>query len=108
MPIQYEGIVAEHRAVRGRAGLFDLSHMGEFFFTCGGARATVDRLVSSDVAGLASGQARFGLLCNERGTIVDDVIVYRAGEAEYMMDVKVAKIATDRAHVVSHLAAEVS
>ncbi|OLC19877.1 MAG: hypothetical protein AUH33_04965 [Chloroflexi bacterium 13_1_40CM_68_21] len=108
MPIQYEGIVAEHRAVRGRAGLFDLSHMGEFFFTGGGARAAVDRLVSSDVAGLASGQARYGLLCNERGTIVDDVIVYRTGEAEYMMVVNAANIAKDRAHVLSHLADEVT
>ena len=52
MPIQYSGIVAEHRAVRSRAGLFDLSHMGEFHFRGRGAQATVDRLVSSDVAGL--------------------------------------------------------
>ena len=51
MPIQYEGIVAEHRAVRGRAGLFDLSHMGEFFFKGHGAGATLDRLISSDIAG---------------------------------------------------------
>jgi glycine cleavage system T protein (aminomethyltransferase) len=58
MPIQYEGIVAEHRAVRSRAGLFDLSHMGEFFFTRG-ADAALDRLVSSDIAGLAVGQARY-------------------------------------------------
>jgi len=55
MPIQYEGIVAEHRAVRGRAGLFDLSHMGEFFFTGAGAGPALDRLVSSDIAGLAPG-----------------------------------------------------
>src|SRR5207302_9861019 len=66
MPIQYEGIVAEHRAVRGRAGLFDLSHMGEFFFRGRGAGETLDRLVSSDIAGLAVGQARYGLLTNER------------------------------------------
>jgi aminomethyltransferase len=108
MPIQYEGIVAEHRAVRGRAGLFDLSHMGEFFFKGRGAGATIDRLVSSDIAGLAVGQARYGLLTNERGTIVDDVIVYRISDGEYMMVVNAANIAKDRAHVLAHLNEDVA
>ena len=108
MPIQYEGILAEHRAVRERAGLFDLSHMGEFTFSGSGARANVDRLVSSDVAGLAIGQARYGLLTNERGTIVDDVIVYRTGEAEYLVVVNAANVAKDRAHVLRHLADDVA
>ena len=108
MPIQYEGIVAEHRAVRGYAGLFDLSHMGEFFLKGRGAGATLDRLVSSDIAGLAVGQARYGLLTNERGTIVDDVIVYRISEAEYMVVVNAANIAKDRAHVLAHLGEDVA
>src|SRR5256885_3431302 len=108
MPIQYEGIVAEHRAVRGRAGLFDLSHMGEFFFKGRGARATLDRLVSSDIAGLAAGQAPYGLLTNERGTIVDDVIVYRISEGEYMVVVNAANIAKDRAHVLARLGEDVA
>ena len=103
MPIQYDGIVVEHRTVRSRAGLFDLSHMGEFLFTGKGARTDVDRLVSSDIAGLAIGEARYGLLCNEGGTIVDDVIVYRTGETEYLMVVNAANIAKDRAHVLRSL-----
>jgi len=103
MPIQYEGIVAEHRAVRGHAGVFDLSHMGEFFFKGRGASSTLDRLVSSDIAGLAAGQARYGLLTNERGTIVDDVIVYRISDGEYMVVVNAANIAKDHAHVLAHL-----
>lgn len=107
MPIQYEGIVAEHRAVRSAAGLFDLSHMGEFVFQGRGAGALVDRLVSSDIAGLAVGQARYGLLTNERGTIVDDVIVYRTADTEYLMVVNAANIAKDRAHVLGHLAKDV-
>ena len=107
MPIQYEGIVAEHRAVRSAAGIFDLSHMGEFVFQGRGAGALVDRLVSSDVAGLTVHQARYGLLTNERGTIVDDVIVYRTAEAEYLMVVNAANIAKDRAHVQTHLAKDV-
>ncbi|HKC91908.1 MAG TPA: glycine cleavage system aminomethyltransferase GcvT, partial [Candidatus Limnocylindria bacterium] len=108
MPIQYEGIVAEHRAVRGHAGLFDLSHMGEFFFKGRGAGATIDHLVSSDIAGLGVGQARYGLLTNERGTIVDDVIVYRISDGEYMMVVNAANIAKDRVHVLAHLNQDVA
>ena len=108
MPIQYEGIVAEHRAVRNNAGLFDLSHMGEFLFKGRGAGATIDRLVSSDIAGLTVGQARYGLLTNERGTIVDDVIVYRIGDGEFMMVVNAANIAKDRAHVLAHLSEDVA
>ncbi len=126
MPIQYGGIVAEHRAVRTAAGLFDLSHMGEFYFSGARAGAALDRLVSSDIAGLEVGQARYGLLCNERGTIVDDVIVYRlapehyqqagvsrpasTGRAElgsYMMVVNASNIAKDAAHVRAHLPPDV-
>jgi aminomethyltransferase len=108
MPIQYPtGIVAEHRAVRTNAGLFDLSHMGEFFFVGNGAGAALDGLVSSDIAGLAVGQARYGLLTNERGTIVDDVIVYRLADDEYLMVVNAANIAKDHAHIQEHLPAGV-
>ena len=103
MPIQYTGIVAEHRAVREAAGIFDLSHMGEFHFDGPEAQAAVDRLVSSDVAGLEPGQARYGLLCNEKGTIVDDVIVYRTGADHLLMVVNAANIEKDEAHVRRHL-----
>jgi aminomethyltransferase len=108
MPIQYPtGIVAEHRAVRQNAGLFDLSHMGEFFFIGDKAGAAIDGMVSSDIAGLAVGQARYGLLTNERGTIVDDVIVYRLADDEYLMVVNAANVAKDHAHVQAHLPAGV-
>ena len=108
MPIQYPaGIVAEHRAVRTAAGLFDLSHMGEFFFRGNGAGAALDGLVSSDIAGLEPGQARYGLLTNERGTIVDDVIVYRLGREQYMMVVNAANIDKDHAHVERYLPKDV-
>jgi aminomethyltransferase len=104
LPIQYPtGIVAEHRAVRTNAGLFDLSHMGEFFVHGPAGGAALDRLVSSDIAGLAVGQARYGLLTNERGTIVDDVIVYRLSEDEHLVVVNAANIAKDRAHLEAHL-----
>ena len=108
MPIQYAGIVAEHRGVREAAGLFDLSHMGEFHFEGPAALAAVDRLVSSDIAGLAVGQARYGLLCNERGTIVDDVIVYRTGADHVLMVVNAANIEKDEAHVRRQLKKDVA
>ena len=99
MPIQYAGIIGEHRAVRGAAGLFDLSHMGEFFFEGPGAQTALDRLISSDIAGLDVGHARYGLLTNERGTIVDDVIVYRIAPQRLMVVVNASNIEKDAAHV---------
>ena len=107
MPIQYAGIISEHRAVRGAAGLFDLSHMGEFFFEGAGAQAAIDRLVSSDIGGLDVGHARYGVLTNERGTIVDDVIVYRIAPERFMVVVNAANIEKDAAHVRKHLPAGV-
>ena len=104
MPIHYPtGIVTEHRAVRGAAGLFDLSHMGELYLRGKGAGAAADRLVSSDIAGLQVGQARYGLLCNERGTIVDDVIVYRLEAETYLVVANASNVAKDLAHVRAHL-----
>ena len=108
MPIQYPtGIVGEHRAVRGAAGLFDLSHMGEFYFSGPKAGAAIDRMVSSDIAGLEVGQARYGLLTNEKGTIVDDVIVYRLAPEHFMMVVNAANVEKDAAHVRALLPSDV-
>ena len=107
MPIQYAGIVGEHRAVRGAAGLFDLSHMGEFFFEGTGALRALDHLVSSDIAGLEVGHARYGLLTNEKGTIVDDVIVYRVAPQRLMMVVNASNVEKDAAHVKRHLPSDV-
>jgi glycine cleavage system T protein (aminomethyltransferase) len=105
MPIQYpSGIVAEHRTVRTAAGLFDLSHMGEVYLRGPKALAAVDRLVSSDIAGLQVGQARYGLLCNERGTIVDDVIVYRVEPETCLIVVNASNREKDLAHIRAHLA----
>ncbi|GAC1497643.1 MAG: glycine cleavage system aminomethyltransferase GcvT [Candidatus Limnocylindrales bacterium] len=107
MPIQYPtGIVTEHRTVRADAGIFDLSHMGELHVTGPGTLAALDRLVSSDIAGLAVGQARYGLLCNEGGTIVDDVIVYRLREDEALVVVNASNIAKDRAHIAARLSGD--
>ena len=71
MPLQYRGIVAEHQAVRERAGIFDVSHMGELWFEGARAAAVVDRLVTNDVSALEPGQAMYTCCCNPAGTILD-------------------------------------
>jgi len=77
MPIQYKGIVDEHRAVRERAGIFDVSHMGELELEGQGAVQAVNELVTNDLDRVSDGQAMYTCCCNERGTILDDLIVYR-------------------------------
>jgi aminomethyltransferase len=77
MPVQYEGIKAEHNAVRNHAGLFDVSHMGEAVFRGPDAEEAVQRLVTRDVSRLEEGQAGYSAVCYESGGTVDDVIVYR-------------------------------
>ncbi|HTN03211.1 MAG TPA: glycine cleavage system aminomethyltransferase GcvT, partial [Planctomycetaceae bacterium] len=81
MPVQYTGIVEEHTAVRTAAGLFDISHMGRLIFQGPGAGEFLNQLVTSRVDNLAVGQIRYGLVCNEQGGILDDVLVYRLDDA---------------------------
>ncbi|HEX9295344.1 MAG TPA: glycine cleavage system aminomethyltransferase GcvT [Polyangiaceae bacterium] len=85
MPVQYAGIVEEHRAVRRAAGLFDVSHMGEIELQGEHAAAVVDYLVTGDAAALADGRALYTCACNERGTILDDLIVYRLGREAFLI-----------------------
>jgi len=78
MPVQYpSGITTEHKAVRDRAGLFDVSHMGEFIIRGADAIKFVSHVTTNDVAGLAIGQAHYSSILNERGTFEDDCLVYR-------------------------------
>lgn len=77
MPVQYTGIIDEHRRVRAAAGLFDVSHMGEIEISGPQAEACCARLFANDARRLRPGRAQYSLICNERGGIVDDVIVYR-------------------------------
>src|SRR5438093_13759998 len=85
MPIEYRGTLAEHQAVRERVGLFDLMHLGKVVVAGPGALATVQRTVTNDVAKSAVGQAQYNTVLNERGGIVDDLIVYRLGEERYFV-----------------------
>jgi aminomethyltransferase len=85
MPIQYAGIVEEHRAVRTAAGLFDVSHMGELELRGEHAASVVDNLITGDAAALEDGKALYTCACNEQGTILDDLIVYRIARDAFLV-----------------------
>ena len=85
MPVQYEGVIQEHRAVRTDAGVFDVSHMGEIEVEGPRAHEFLQRLLSNDLDKLAPGQAQYTLLTNERGGIIDDLIAYRLEPCRYLL-----------------------
>jgi aminomethyltransferase len=85
MPIQYKGVVEEYHAVRSKAGLFDVSHMGRLVVSGSDAAGLLQRVTTNNVDGLAVGQAHYSMVCNERGGIKDDIFVYRMAEAEYLL-----------------------
>lgn len=85
MPLQYAGIIAEHLAVRARVGIFDVSHLGRLEVRGQDALAFLQRLATSDLARLAPGRARYTLFCREDGGILDDSLVYRLGDGEYLI-----------------------
>lgn len=103
LPVQFTGIQKEHEAVRTRAGLFDVSHMGEFYVTGAGAEAFLQRMTTNDVTRLGDGQAQYTLLCNPEGGTVDDLLVYRLGEERYLLVVNASNIGKDFEWLRSHL-----
>jgi aminomethyltransferase len=98
MPLQYTSMREEHLAVRERAGIFDVSHMGEFVMEGPSAVSTLERIVTNEVDTLNVGQARYNLVCNDRGGIVDDTLVYRDADEAYTMVVNAGPRPTDLAH----------
>lgn len=103
MPAQYGGILSEHLAARSAAALFDTCHMGELRISGPGALETLESLVSSDLASVSSGQCRYGLLCNPEGGVLDDLVVYRLSEQEFMLVVNASTLAGDYEWIVSHV-----
>jgi len=99
MPVQYSGILQEHQAVRTHAGLFDVSHMGEFKVEGSDALAFLQELVPNDVAKLAIHQALYTQLCRPDGNTIDDLLVYRMAERHYMLVVNAGNIAKDLAWI---------
>lgn len=105
MPLQYEGILAEHRAVREGVGVFDVSHMGEFLIKGSGAAAFLDELLTNPISNLKLGRVRYSPMCYETGGTVDDLVVY-ALEDGYMLVVNAANLAKDAEWIKSHLPEE--
>lgn len=102
MPVQYAGILQEHKAVRESCGVFDISHMGEFFVEGPGATAWLDSLLTNNLAALPAGHAQYTLLLNERGGVIDDLIAYRLGPDRFLLIVNAAKISEDAAWLRQH------
>src|SRR5215475_9382023 len=90
MPVEYSGLISEHMAVRKAAGLFDVSHMGEFEVEGSGALAFLQRVTANDVAKLADGQGQYSALPLSNGAPVDDVIVYRRAPERFLVVVNAA------------------
>ncbi|HFE44697.1 MAG TPA: glycine cleavage system aminomethyltransferase GcvT, partial [Nannocystis exedens] len=95
MPLQYEGILAEHRCVREHVGIFDVSHMGEIDFVGADALAAIQRLITNDAARLENGRALYTTVCYADGGIVDDCIVYRFAADRFRIVVNASNISKD-------------
>jgi aminomethyltransferase len=104
MPIEYSGIAQEHMAVRTRAGLFDVSHMGEIEIAGSDALAAVQQISCNDASKLQVGQALYSGLLTPQGTFVDDILVYRLAAAHFLLVVNAANVQKDTAWIASHIA----
>lgn len=102
MPILYEGVNAEHETVRNGVGVFDVSHMGEFFLSGPNALALIQKVTSNDAATLTIGRAQYSCLPNNEGGIVDDLIVYKMEEEKYLLVVNASNIEKDWEWISSH------
>ena len=85
MPIQYASVIDEYQTVRSAAGLFDVSHMGRIIVSGQGSLTFLQRLTTNNVSALATGQAQYSMVCNEKGGIKDDIFVYRTGDMQYLL-----------------------
>ena len=104
MPISYEGIEAEHRAVRSAVGVFDVSHMGEVLITGPQATMFVNYIFTGDVAPLPAGKVVYGMMLNDNGGTVDDLLVYKRDDSEYFLVINASNIDKDVAWIKSHAA----
>ncbi|MGX7666613.1 glycine cleavage system aminomethyltransferase GcvT [Flavobacterium pedocola] len=102
MPVQYEGVNIEHETVRSGVGVFDVSHMGEFFLKGENALALIQKVTSNDASKLVDGKAQYSCLPNNDGGIVDDLIVYKIADNHYMLVVNASNIEKDWNWISSH------
>ena len=102
MPVQYEGVNVEHEIVRNGVGVFDVSHMGEFFLKGENALALIQKVTSNDASKLVNGKAQYSCLPNNDGGIVDDLIVYKIKDNHYLLVVNASNIEKDWNWISSH------
>lgn len=103
MPIQYKGIVEEHNAVRTACGVFDVSHMGEVIVSGQDATRFVNYIFSNDVEPAHPGQCLYGMMLNERGGVVDDLLVYKFNENRYLLVINASNIEKDENWIVERM-----
>jgi aminomethyltransferase len=102
MPVQYSSIINEHTAVRTGAGIFDISHMGQFLVSGSQSGAWLNRMFTNHIGKLAPGQGQYTLMLNENGGVIDDLIAYRTGENDYFLVVNASMIEEDYFWLAKH------
>lgn len=102
MPVQYEGVTVEHQKVREGVGVFDVSHMGEFFISGEGALPLIQKITTNDASTLVDGRAQYTCMPNGKGGIIDDLIVYKIADNNYMLVVNASNIDKDWQWISSH------
>ena len=108
MPVLYAGIMEEHKAVRNAVGVFDVSHMGEFFAKGANALSFLQKITVNDVSKLTPGKAQYSAMCFEDGGIVDDLLIYMLAEHSYMIVVNASNIEKDWEWMKKHCPADVT
>ena len=95
MPVVYSSVIEEHQAVRKKVGIFDISHMGQFFVSGKSSTTWLNRMLANDVASLEVGSAHYTFILNEKGGVIDDLILYRLESENYLLVVNASKIEED-------------
>lgn len=109
LPVQYpSGVIAEHMAVRTKAGLFDVSHMAELCISGHDAVSNIQMIFTADISTMVDGQVKYSMMCNEKGGIVDDLVIYRLKEDSYMLVVNAGNQEKDAAWIKEHLKGDVT
>ena len=108
MPVLFSSIKEEHVAVRENVGMFDVSHMGELFVSGPDALTFLQATLSNDISKIAVGQAQYNVLCQEDGGTVDDLLVYRLAETDYLLVVNASNIEKDEQHLRHYLTGDVT
>ena len=107
LPVQYTGVIEEHMAVRQQAGLFDVSHMGEVMITGKDALANINRLFTNDFTNMTDGRVRYSPMCNDDGGVIDDLLIYRKNENDYLIVVNASNRHKDVDWMKAHIFGEV-